>query len=329
MRDRALGSTIRLKFTTTDSNGAPVAPSSAFAASDFRIYKDGSATEKATTNGITVTSPFDSVTGRHLIEIDTSNSTGDTGFWASGSAYFVELNTAKTVNSQSVSGLEIGSFSLELQTADIRKANGTAITAASGRMEVNTTHWAGTAVGSVTINCNMTQISGDSVAADNAESFFDGTGYAGTNNVIPTVSTVANGVTVQTNNDKTGYSLSQSFPTHFANMQIAANGHVSVFVESMANNSITASAIQGDAITAAKIAADAVTEIQSGLATSANQTAILDRQAYTLAVLAGACSDPQTSAETYVLTIGGSTYTVDMAGQTSTGTRTAPTLTKS
>ena len=119
MRDRALGSTIRLKFTTTDGNGAPVAPSSAFTTSDFRIYKDGSATEKATSNGITVTSPFDSVTGRHLIEIDTSNSTGDAGFWASGSAYFVELNTAKTVNSQSVSGLEIGSFSLELQTATL------------------------------------------------------------------------------------------------------------------------------------------------------------------------------------------------------------------
>ena len=347
MRDRSLGSTIRLKFTTTDSNGAPVAPSSAFAASDFRIYKDGSATEKATTNGITVTSPFDSVTGRHLIEIDTSNSTGDSGFWASGSAYFVELNTAKTVNSQSVSGLEIGSFSLELQTADVRKNGGVAITQSSGRQEVNvthfggtagtfssgrpevnTTHWGGTAVGSVTINCNMTQISGDSGAADNAESFFDGTGYAGTNNVIPTVSTVTNGVTVATNSDKTGYSLTQSFPTHFADMQIAANGHVSSVVESMANNSVTASAIQGDAITAAKIAADAITEIQSGLATSANQTTILDRQAYTLAVLAGACSDPQTASETYVLTIGGSTYTVDMAGQTSTGTRTAPTLTK-
>jgi len=184
MRDRALGSTVRLKFTTTDANGAPVAPSAAFTASDFRIYKDGSATEKSTTNGITVTSPFDSVTGRHLIEIDTSNSTGDSGFWASGSAYFVELNTAKTVNSQSVGGLEIGSFSIELQTADVRKNAGTAITASSGRQEVNvthfggtagtfsggrpeanTTHWAGTAVGSVTVNSNMTKISGDTQAA--------------------------------------------------------------------------------------------------------------------------------------------------------------------
>lgn len=39
---------------------------------------------------------------------------------------------------------------------------------------------------------NVTRISGDSTAADNAEAFFDGTGYAGTNNVIPTVTTLTN-----------------------------------------------------------------------------------------------------------------------------------------
>lgn len=41
---------------------------------------------------------------------------------------------------------------------------------------------------------NVTAISGDTTAADNAEAFFDGTGYAGTNNVIPTVTTVTNAV---------------------------------------------------------------------------------------------------------------------------------------
>jgi hypothetical protein len=41
--------------------------------------------------------------------------------------------------------------------------------------------------GTTPIPANATQISGDAAAADNAESFFDGTGYAGTNNVIPTV----------------------------------------------------------------------------------------------------------------------------------------------
>lgn len=42
------------------------------------------------------------------------------------------------------------------------------------------------------VDANITHLSGDSVAADNAEAFFDGTGYAGTNNVIPTVTTLTN-----------------------------------------------------------------------------------------------------------------------------------------
>jgi hypothetical protein len=61
---------------------------------------------------------------------------------------------------------------------------------------------------------------------------------------------------------------------------------------------------------------------------SAQITNIENAAGYTLAVLAGACADPQTSSETYAITVFGSTFTVDMAGQTSTGTRTAPTLTK-
>ena len=47
------------------------------------------------------------------------------------------------------------------------------------------------------VSANAVQLSGDSAAADNAESFFDGTGYAGTNNVIPlvTVTTTATNLT--------------------------------------------------------------------------------------------------------------------------------------
>lgn len=40
------------------------------------------------------------------------------------------------------------------------------------------------------MDANMGAISADATAADNAEAFFDGTGYAGTGNVIPTVTTV-------------------------------------------------------------------------------------------------------------------------------------------
>lgn len=95
------------------------------------------------------------------------------------------------------------------------------------------------------VNANVTQISGDSVAADNAESFFDGTGYAGTNNVIPSVTTVTGNV-----NGNVG-------------------GNVTGSVGSVATGGITALSIATDAIDADAIAADAITEIQNGLATSA------------------------------------------------------------
>jgi hypothetical protein len=134
MRDRALGSTITLYFNTSnpDAGGAPVAPSSAFVAADFEIYKGTSSTPKSTTNGITVTSPVNGRVGRHRIDINTGNSTGDTGFWESGTPYFVSLNTAKTVAGYSVMGLSAGEFSLELQTADVRKFGGTAGTFSAG-----------------------------------------------------------------------------------------------------------------------------------------------------------------------------------------------------
>lgn len=104
---------------------------------------------------------------------------------------------------------------------------GTAGTFSAGRAEVNTSHWGGTAVASAVVPANTIQISGDSVAADNCESFFDGTGYAGTGNTIPTVTTCTNVTTV--------------------------NG--------IAAGAITASAIAADAIGASELAADAVAEI--------------------------------------------------------------------
>lgn len=47
-------------------------------------------------------------------------------------------------------------------------------------------------------------------------------------NVTGSVGSVTAGVTVTTNNDKTGYSLTQSFPTNFASMSITVGGAVTV-----------------------------------------------------------------------------------------------------
>jgi hypothetical protein len=111
--DYAEDSTVYIYFTTHDADsGAPIAPSSAFENDDVAIYKNGSATQKATVNGITMTSPFDSVTGLHLLAIDTNNDTGDVGFWATGGEYSVVLNPDETVDGSAVAKV-IGTFSIE------------------------------------------------------------------------------------------------------------------------------------------------------------------------------------------------------------------------
>jgi hypothetical protein len=72
----------------------------------------------------------------------------------------------------------------------------------------------------------------------------------------------------------------------------------------------------------------AIADIQSGLATAANQTTTNDRLGYALAVLAGTISDAQTAAETYAITLGANTFTVDFSGLDSSGNRAGQALTK-
>ena len=62
-------STVRIMFVTRDGSGGAVAPSTAFENADVEIYKDGSATQRSSDAGITMTSPFDTVTGLHLLAI--------------------------------------------------------------------------------------------------------------------------------------------------------------------------------------------------------------------------------------------------------------------
>lgn len=93
--------TVRFAFTTHNAAGATVAPSSPLESGDLLIYKDGSATQRTSANGITMTSPFDSITGLHHVSIDLTDNT-DAGFWASGSWYMVVLSPDETVDSQTV-----------------------------------------------------------------------------------------------------------------------------------------------------------------------------------------------------------------------------------
>jgi hypothetical protein len=57
-------------------------------------------------------------------------------------------------------------------------------------------------------------------------------------NVTGSVGSVVAGVTVTTNNDKTGYSLTQAFPTNFSSLGINSSGHISrvVLVDTTTTN---------------------------------------------------------------------------------------------
>ena len=112
--DMVVDATLNFKFTTSDASGGAVAPSSAFEAADLKIYKDASATERSSAAGITMTSPFDSITGLHHVTIDLSDDT-DSGFWATGSDYMVVLSPDETVDGQTIIAI-LAQFSIGNRT---------------------------------------------------------------------------------------------------------------------------------------------------------------------------------------------------------------------
>lgn len=106
--DFPANATVRIPFHTFDSVGASVTITG-FAAADIEVYKNGGATARASDNGYTATTNFSSITGCHMIVIDTSDNS-DAGFYAVGNEYQVAVS-AITVDSQTVS-FWAGTFSI-------------------------------------------------------------------------------------------------------------------------------------------------------------------------------------------------------------------------
>lgn len=212
--DYAAGDTVHFKFTTRRfSSGAPYQLAGT---PSLQVYKSNSTTQS--TAGITLTVDFDSVTGQNHVAIDTS---ADGTFYADGNQFDVCV-AAGTVDSVSVVGEVVGRFTLRSQAVLYPTTAGRKLdVSAGGEAGMD---WANVGTPGSTVNLSATTvktatdvetdtqdiqsrlpaaltgggnmkadalaISGDTAAADNAESFFDGTGYAGTNNVIPAVTTV-------------------------------------------------------------------------------------------------------------------------------------------
>lgn len=211
MSDFTLETTFDIKFTTRAfATGAPFTLAGTPAVS---AYPDNSTTQL--TAGVTLTVDFDSVTGLNNVRVVATAANG----YATATSYALVITTG-TVNGVSVVGSVVGEFTLgRPSTANVTQIAAAAVSTATAHLGVN-----------------VVQLSADATAADNAEAFFDGTGYAGTGNVIPSVTTVTGNVN-------------------------GSVGSVTGAVGSVGADGITASSIAANAIGASELAADAATEI--------------------------------------------------------------------
>lgn len=98
---------VRFPWSTNDQGGASVTRS---VNGSIRVYKNSSTAERSSSNGITDTEDFDSLTGVHHLAIDTSDNS-DASFYAAGNDYFVVL-AAATIDGKVVNH-PLFSFSIE------------------------------------------------------------------------------------------------------------------------------------------------------------------------------------------------------------------------
>lgn len=163
--DIAVGSTVIIPFNTflkTGSSGTIATPGS------IKIYKNGSATERSSSSGVTVTTDFDSKVGRHIVSIDISDNT-DSGFYSSGDAFLIAYQDA-VVDGETLHPF-IGAFQI-LRTTALRPttAGRTLLVSSGGGAAVD---WANVlnptstvTLSNTLVNSSLTQINGVSITAD-------------------------------------------------------------------------------------------------------------------------------------------------------------------
>ncbi len=160
------GDVLPILFSTYDGGTGASLTMTGLAVTDIEIYRDGGTTQRASDAGYTLLDTdgidFDGLTGIHGFSIDTGDNT-DAGFYTVGSWFHVVVS-AVTVDAQTVSFVAAA--------FRIMAAEGVA-----GVPDVNATHWNDTAV-TTPPAVNVTQISGDSTAADNLETAYDDTAGA-------------------------------------------------------------------------------------------------------------------------------------------------------
>lgn len=262
------------------------------------VYKDGGTTQSTT--GVSDTEDFDSLTGVHLVAIDTSS---DGTFYSAGSDFLVVLSAA-TIDGKTINAVLFG-FSLEnrshlMPTTDGRKLD----VSAGGEAGVD---WANVGSPTTTLNLSGTTVkTATDVETDTQDiqsrlpaalvsGRIDASVGAMASGVLTataiaadaiTDAKVASDVTIASVTGAVGSVTGAVGSVTGAVGSVTGNvgGNVTGSVGSVATGGISATsfaagaidsaAIATNAIDAAALAADAITEIQSGLATAASLTTV-------------------------------------------------------
>jgi hypothetical protein len=268
------GDTLPILFDSFDGGTGASITLTGLAATDIEIYKDGSTTQRASDAGYTLLDTdgidFDGITGIHGFSIDTSDNT-DANFYAVGAWYHVVVS-AVTIDAQTVNFIAAAFRIMEAE-------------ATAGVPDVNVSH-----------------ISDDATAANNAELMFDGTGYAGgttkldvntatiTNDAI-TAAAIQNGAI-----DAATFAAGAINAAAIADAAIdaatfaagainaAAIADAAIDAATFAAGAINAAAIATDAVDADALSTDALTEIFTKVLTTAlTESYAADNAAPTLA----------------------------------------------
>jgi len=109
--DFSIGSIVYVPFNTFDSNDPTASVTiTNLANTDIHIHKNDSLTPRNNAAGITMSVDFDTITGNHMVKIDTSENTV-ADFWVGGADYFVRME-GTTVDAGTINSW-IGCFSIE------------------------------------------------------------------------------------------------------------------------------------------------------------------------------------------------------------------------
>lgn len=242
---------IYFHFTTRQfSTGAPITSASLA----ISVYKNDSTTES--TSGVTTTfaGGFDGRAGLVSVKLDTS---ADGTFYAAGNDFSLVV-TGGTADSVSIVGEAVKSFSIENRSALMPTTGGRKLdVSAGGEAGVD---WANVGSPTTAQNLSGTNIATNQVVASVTGAVGSVTGAVGSvtgnvgGNVAGSVGSVTAGVTVTTNNDKTGYALSATGSAAMTE-SYAADGAAPTLgqFQYMIWSLLAERAISGTTLTAAKL----------------------------------------------------------------------------